>query len=326
MSKYTTEVRYICESIAGIAEGSATSVNSIVAKSWNTIFYTKVPFFDETYRQPLCQKILKHYYLREIGAETQGIWKLWMNTRLEEIMPYYNLLYKSALLDFNPLYDVDITRQHDRNVKGTESKTANVTNVVTGSKNTNDHSTITKSGTANTTVKTSDHTEENGSGNTSDDNNATRSTTTMGDKTKRDLYSDTPQGAITGLEDENYLTNARKVTDNEDVTVNDKNDIYAKGTSEFAHTVQIDGNDTTDTKTSENNNDLRTVEEETSTTTKDDSKADGNTSTTEDYIETVKGKQGTGSYSKMLQEFRETFLNIDMMIIEEFSDLFMGLW
>lgn len=326
MSKYTTEVRYICESIAGIAGGSATSVNAIVAKSWDTIFYTKVPFFDEAYRQPLCQKILKHYYLREIGAETQGIWKLWVNTRLEEIMPYYNLLYKSALLDFNPLYDVDITRQHDRNVKGTESRTGNVTGSVTGQKDVNDNTTQTKKGSSDTINKNSEHTEENGSGNTSDDNNATRSTTTMGDKTKRDLYSDTPQGAITGLEDENYLTNARKVTDNEDVTVNDKNDIYAKGTSQFAHTVQIDTNGSTGVTTSENNTDLRIEREETSETTKQDTKNDGNTSTTEDYIETVKGKQGSGSYSKMLQEFRETFLNIDMMIIEEFSDLFMGLW
>ena len=32
------------------------------------------------------------------------------------------------------------------------------------------------------------------------------------------------------------------------------------------------------------------------------------------------------SYAKMLKEFRETFLNIDMMVIESLSDLFFGLW
>ena len=45
----------------------------------------------------------------------------------------------------------------------------------------------------------------------------------------------------------------------------------------------------------------------------------------ENYLENVLGWNGK-SPSKLLQEFRETFLNIDMMIIEELSDLFFGLW
>lgn len=47
---------------------------------------------------------------------------------------------------------------------------------------------------------------------------------------------------------------------------------------------------------------------------------------TDEYIDHIVGKQGVGSYSKYLKEFRETFLNIDMMIINELSDLFMNLW
>ena len=48
--------------------------------------------------------------------------------------------------------------------------------------------------------------------------------------------------------------------------------------------------------------------------------------TTEDYIETITGKQGTENFSSLLNKFRETFLNIDMQVIDEFSDLFFGLW
>lgn len=40
----------------------------------------------------------------------------------------------------------------------------------------------------------------------------------------------------------------------------------------------------------------------------------------------MSGKQGGESYSKMLNEFRETFLNIDMQVIEEFDEMFIGLW
>ena len=47
---------------------------------------------------------------------------------------------------------------------------------------------------------------------------------------------------------------------------------------------------------------------------------------TEDYLEHVSGKQGTTSYSKLLTEYRDTFLNIDMMVINELNDLFINLW
>lgn len=47
---------------------------------------------------------------------------------------------------------------------------------------------------------------------------------------------------------------------------------------------------------------------------------------TEDYTEKVAGKVSGTSYSKMLNEFRETMLNIDMKVINEFEELFFGLW
>ena len=50
-----------------------------------------------------------HYYTREIGFETVGLWKLKLQTKLNEIMPYYNKLYETELLKYNPLYDVDMT-------------------------------------------------------------------------------------------------------------------------------------------------------------------------------------------------------------------------
>lgn len=235
MSKYTTEVRFICESKSGLeVSGGSGDVDNIIANSWNKIFTSKAPFFDEEYRSILCKKILKHYYLREICCETVGIWTLWMNTRLEEIMPYYNQLYESAKIEFNPMHDVDLTREHKR----TENEEAN-----------------------------SNRTSTSNSDSASKDNG-------------KELYSDTPQGSITNLENNSYLTNAT-ITEN-----------------------------TGDNTTTLNNTD----------------EATNNVNTTEDYIETITGKQGTESFSSLLNKFRETFLNIDMMVIKEFSDLFFGLW
>lgn len=253
MSKYTTEVRFICENSAGLSESEgADNVDSILDRCWNKVFNFDFPIFDENYRQILCRKILKHYYTREIAHETVGRWKLALNAKLNEIMPYYNQLYKSELLEFNPFYDVDLTRS--REGSGTSNKTSNNTETNIGtSKNVSS-----ESGTNNT------------------------------DTLNR--FSDTPQNSMDtqGIADSVPLTTVTKV--NEDNT---------------------------------------TTNESTDTLTRNDTKTGNGTeniNNTDKYIETVKGKQGTENYSSLLKKFRETFLNIDMMIIEDCSDCFFTLW
>lgn len=99
MSKYTTEVRYICEEAAGLQESVGFDdiwnvlTDETVAKVFQNITF---PLFDEAYRIPLEKKILLHYYTREIGFETVGLWKLKLTSRLNDIMPLYNQLYQSA--------------------------------------------------------------------------------------------------------------------------------------------------------------------------------------------------------------------------------------
>lgn len=38
------------------------------------------------------------------------------------------------------------------------------------------------------------------------------------------------------------------------------------------------------------------------------------------------GNNGTASESELLNMYRETFLNIDMMIIDDLDELFLGIW
>lgn len=259
MSKYTTEVRYICETDSGLDESVGfNSVDDVISKSWDKIFTTKVPFFDEDYRKILCCKILKHYYLREICSETVGIWKLWINTKLEEIMPYYNQLYESAKLKFDPFHDVDLTRKHNRteNEKSTDNRSGN------GSRD------------INNTQTTSSNKNSSANGE------------------EKNLFSDTPQGGLVGVDSQTYLTDARKIN-----TTNSGNE-------------SISGNST----------------EKSGSTYKDSEQSSGNVDTTEDYIETIVGKQNSENYSSLIVKYRETFLNIDMQVIKEFDELFFGLW
>lgn len=271
MSTFTTQIRFICESKAGLKESVGyDNIAQVIEGARPAIFDFPYPIFDETYRAVLETKILKHYYTREIGEETYGLWKLRLDTKMNEIMPYYNQLYKSTLLEFNPLYDVDINRTHNATRKGTE--------ILNGNVDTNGQ--VIASTNANNTTTSDNTTDQTGTnGNT-------------------DKYSATPQGGLDGLAQDKYLTNARMIT----------------------------GNDTLNSKTHSTTDDMIDSTTDTSTNMTTATKNNTTINNTEDYLESVKGKQGTQSYASMILEFRETFLNIDMMVINDLSDLFMNIW
>ena len=277
MSKYTTEVRYICEQYTPDKESKDGNwVDIVLHNSWDKIFTTSCEFFDNSYRGILCCKILKHYYLREIGAETVGIWKLWMNTKLEEIMPYYNQLYRSALLEFDPFKDVDYSKSHD----GSNSGTSNTTGSKNGGNTRNTSNQYNDTGTVDTERDiVYDDTHHHG-----------------------DRYSDTPQGTInnTDVVGDAYLTNVRLI-------------------DETYHDVTSD--DSTETRNLSGTNDGS------ETGTYNETNSSGTTvSNVDAYLEHIAGKMNTTPYSDLLNKYRETFLNIDMMVIEEFEELFLGLW
>lgn len=113
MSNYTTELRFICESIAKVPKSKGyRDIREIIEKSRKEIFCFYYPIFDENYRRALETKIIRHYYTREICEETVGLWLLRLEDKMNEIMPYYNKLYESELLKFNPFYDIDYTLTH----------------------------------------------------------------------------------------------------------------------------------------------------------------------------------------------------------------------
>lgn len=134
MSKYTTQVRFICETCANLTESRGfNNIEDILDKSWNKIF-SDFPIFDEDYRAELCKKILRHYYTREICCETVGRWKLFLSDKMKNIMPYYNQLYQSELLKIQPLVSVDKSVTHKGNGSETKTTSRNATN--TSSSNT----------------------------------------------------------------------------------------------------------------------------------------------------------------------------------------------
>ena len=424
MSKYTTEVRYICESYANLEESvDYPSIDEVIENSYRKIFNVdKIPMFngeEMSHRTGLLKKILLHYYSREIGYETVGLWKLKLNQKMIEIMPYYNQLYESELLEFYPLHNVDVTKTHTgeyeddekvdnlretENHKGVHTEYENDTTTTKGIHVDEDVDTSISKITDTTNTKVTDGTKDATTDTT--DSKATSTTSTQESDTKEDvilrhsktttqgndvrtndivengeswsLFSDTPQGGINGIanasngsvSDNSYLTNAthnittpdeqsvtqthgditetyNALADRKDNTeghaevntqtgeiVNDTNKVVLdedthESQNEIGKITESEaGHTDVETQTRENTtkhdeSDTKVTENANGKVTDDNAK---NTKGTDSYTNHDIGKIGTETYSEMLNKFRSTFLNIDLMVIEELEPLFMGLW
>lgn len=239
-------MRWICQTKANLDTGD---INTIISTSAPKIF-DNYPIFDEAYRTTLNTKILRHYYTREIGEETVELWRFRLNTRMNEIMPYYNLLYKSATLNFNPLYDVDYSTSRSGTTDSTgdsmSSTNATETQTTAGSTSKVSATDSTDKASAHITrnrnedestleaVKTNgisnqesltkrsgeSSTETNSNNQTTADSNGNSDSTVT--KSQKDLYSDTPQGNIGNVEGGSYLTNARVISGTETNTNTNK--------------------------------------------------------------------------------------------------------
>lgn len=384
MSKYTTEVRYICETYAGLKESEGyNKINDIITNSMDKIFDFDYPIFDENYKSVLQRKILKHYYTREIGMETVGLWKHFLDMKMNEIMPYYNKLYLSETLEFNPLYDVDLTRTRKTDgEKAGQSTTTSEERGTQGSQiDVEKGETIAKNSIENNQETTTNTTELSGTdretksksiGGTdtktstlsgtdrlsraiTDSGSDTETGSDIKKNTRWDIYSDTPQGSLQNVENETYLTNARKIIDDgtgsttskttnfgkqvnqSDTTTYGKVDtdvaqygqtigennsvIYGKTTEETGSLEgEKSGEETTQISGTEGTHTNASHTKNGNETTND------NVVTTEDFIEHVYGKTPGVSFARLLVEYRDALLNIDKMIINELADLFLNLW
>lgn len=234
MAKYTTEIRSICEHYAGLTESTGfEDVDEIIEKSRSKIFQN-YPIFNENHRAELEHKILKHYYMREIGFETVGLFKLFLNERMAEIMPYYNKLYESETFEFDPFKNVDLWNTHEQFAEagGSDMSTLGGEDVSTlGGEDVN------RAGGSDTTTAESERNLANDTDFTenvrplgaekttqSETGRVTTTETPTGTETQiqkthlnhsdvvEDKFSNTPQNGVSGVEAENYLTEYRKTT------------------------------------------------------------------------------------------------------------------
>lgn len=217
MSTFTTELRYMLESYAGYTENQpASKVNDVIDESRSSLFDFDYPHSNLTTseKEHLEKHIMLHYYFKEIGFETFGLFKTKLQSKLWDIMPKYDKLYATEHLDLDFFNDVDYTRKLDSQIDrdGTDTKTGSIRDLndgydetVTSGKIISQNSgSITDTKTGTETIENGGFTESDQTGSVNDSGTTTVEHTQVGstydeqsgqlNKVTNGAYADTESG------------------------------------------------------------------------------------------------------------------------------------
>lgn len=218
MASYTMELRNYIEAFSQDTDNLKHSERIEIGRT--KLFDFDYPIFDPNYKKVFETHFIRNFYTREIGFETEGLFKFKLENWLNINMGYYNNLFKSELLDFDPLINsmTEITK------KKTNDKTQNQTSETNG----------TSTGTA--------HQSNTGSA-TEDD-------------FSRHLESDTPDSrlTITSNDGEGVIEYASKIEEN-----NDNNTKTSSSTSDGNSSETTDVNATANTTINETEDYLQSI-------------------------------------------------------------------
>lgn len=190
MAKYTTMVRSICESYAGLDESVGYNrIDEVISAARSQIFTANYDMYEGGSKEALETKILKHYYFREIGMETVGVWKHFLNSRMMEIMPYYAAYWKNNVNALAPTQTINLSHVIEE-VMSEEGANGGTRGLISSD-----------------TTTHGKHTTRTGSIGDSGTESRTPNLTT------KDKYSDTPQNGLANVENDLYLTNYRNVSE-----------------------------------------------------------------------------------------------------------------
>lgn len=187
-------------------DNDSLPVREVIETGRPKLFDFEYPIFDSKYKGVFETHFIRNFYMREIGFETEGLFKFNLESWLLINMPYFNKMFESELLKFDPLV----------NSKTVEDSTKN--------KNTDGKTDSTMKGDVANTNKTT--------------GNVTQSDTAF----NRKLENDTPDSrlAITTAEGKGIIEYASQIDEqsmNSDSNIN--NDVTSTGTQDSSTTGNV---------------------------------------------------------------------------------------
>lgn len=152
------------------------------------------PIFDEDYRKGFETRFIRHFFFKNIGFETAYYFKFELETWLQINMPYFNDLFESERLDYDPLSDTDVSI--------TTKKTADETIDKTGKD----------------TILTNDNLDKTRDVDDKSINDRTTDNDVTVDNFNRNLYLETPQDRlnITANDGEGVIESATSIVEDTD--------------------------------------------------------------------------------------------------------------
>jgi hypothetical protein len=256
--------------------------------------------------------LIEHYWEYEVCALTPSDFILRLNRKLNEIAPLFNQRYESMKMEFPVFQDVNTWTD------GQVDRTAHKTDVLDGE--------VRNSGTDTTGYGK----KESGSADTMSGNGQR-----IPKDTRWDYNNDTPQNSISGITENDYLTNYSKHTDevdNKDVVVEGyggqtiAGDGYSMGEGaegNFVKYKQTDGGSFgrtqsyTGSKQSGEDTFTHGHKAETDNTFNSDATSQ-DVSGSHTY-----GKNNSGkTYAQMMEEYRHAMINVFKEMIDELHELF----
>lgn len=251
-------------------------------------------FDDVTFKKQIEQAIIDQYYFNEIGQETPERFKHRFITRFKRIIPYYNQLYNTTLLSYNPLVNYTINEGLNQ-LSETNNNQEN-----SGKTTTSQDSTATSVNTG-TTTNSADTSSESLT-----TNNLQTDTTGDTTSTTNDKGNDFPDTGIAG---------ATFLAEEKESSGSSKNNSLSKNTG----TVDTDTTSHSDGTTTSSDNGTSTNEVSGTTDVVSDIVSRGTNKS--NYEKTIEGLTGT-SYQTLVRQERDNLLRIIDQIIEEMKPSF----
>lgn len=294
-----------------------------VIKSGSKIFDFDYKFYNETMKPDFEKKFINHFYFREIGSETVGRFKHYLKCKFDETLPYYNMLFTTAQVEYDLLNNYNLTE--------TLTKTRTNEKGITGSANqsgTTDDQTTTSGNKTSLLDSKTDHTE-------SVDYSKTETTEESGliDKIGNTLIedkkvgSDTPNALLSMIDIKTNVYASKADIQDAKTDTTDKQTSSGEKTNTLTEETNRTTSDNVDASSQETNSQTTSGESSIQSNTTTNQNETGNEN--ENYNLTRIGNIGVQTGSDMLMkhiELQRTLTTIELQFFKDCEDLFMQIF
>lgn len=120
MATYTIELRRVCD-LYGRDEVEKWFKDYEISHYLNPSQIETMAKYNIWSKDRLAQKIVDHYFMREIGLETPALFKHYAKVKMQEIMERYLPIIYTNAIEYDPLESVDYTTTEERTIDGDAS-------------------------------------------------------------------------------------------------------------------------------------------------------------------------------------------------------------